>query len=85
VPQWCALADEVAKRLGFYCFLLQVGVPLFELRLELLNLLKGPRVGDGGADVVTEELAPRTSLLERWSRLISSPEGSLPGSKLRWT
>src|SRR6058998_3164597 len=40
VPQWSALADEVAKGFGFHHLLLQVGVPLFELRLETLNLLK---------------------------------------------
>ena len=59
VPQWCALADEVTKGFGFHHFLLQVGVPLFELRLETLYLLKGPRVGDGGADVIGKDLPPR--------------------------
>src|SRR5882762_6923641 len=59
VPQWCALADEVTKGFGFHHFLLQVGVPLFELRLETLYLLKGPRVGNGGADVIGKDLPPR--------------------------
>src|SRR3989441_8620064 len=59
VPQWCALADEVAKSFGFHHFLLQVGVPLFELRLGTLYLLKGPRVGNGCADVIGKDLPPR--------------------------
>ena len=58
VPQWFALADEVTKRFGFHHLLLQIGVPLFELRLETLYLLKGPRVGDGGADVIGKDLPP---------------------------
>src|SRR5258706_7547359 len=63
VPQGCALADEVAKGFGFHHLLLQVGVPLFELRLETLYLLKGPRVGDGSADVIGKDLPPRPRFL----------------------
>src|SRR5882672_800339 len=63
VPQWCALADEVAKGFGFHHFLLEVGVPLFELGLETLYLLKGPRVGDGSADVIGKDLLPRPTFI----------------------
>ena len=53
------MADEVAKGFGFHHLLLQVGVLLFELRLEALYLLKGPRVGDSRADVIGKDSRPR--------------------------
>src|SRR5882672_7198147 len=70
LSQGGALADELAEGLGLHHFLLQIGVMNFELRFEPLDFLEGACVGNGGTHVVTEELAPGTSLLAHFGAMI---------------
>src|SRR5689334_10256253 len=43
------LADQIAKGLGLHHRLLQVRILQLQLRLKMLDFLKGARVGDGGS------------------------------------
>src|SRR5882672_347616 len=70
LAQGGALADELAEGLGLHHFLQQIGVMHLELRFEPLDFLEGARVGNGGTHVVTEELAPGTSLLAHFGAMI---------------
>ena len=59
LAQGGALADEVAESFGCHHLLLQVGVLHFQLGLEPLYFFKGAGVGDGGANVIGKNPAPR--------------------------
>ena len=56
------MADQIAEGLRFYDLLLQVSVLKLQLRFEMLDFLKGPRVGDGCSDMVREDSATRARL-----------------------
>ena len=58
LPQRRALADQIAERFGFNDFFLEIGILLLQFRLEFLNFLEGPRVRDGSAEVIGENLLP---------------------------
>ncbi len=62
VPQGLALAHQFAEGFGLHHFFFQVSVLHFELRLETLNFLERPRVGDGRAEVIGENLLPGMSV-----------------------
>ena len=53
-----ALADKVAESFGFNDFLPQTGVLYFELRFETLDFFKCPRIGDGSANMISEDSPP---------------------------
>ena len=61
VLQRVALTDQLAEGFGLHHFFLQVSVLHLELRLETLNFLEGPRVGDGRAEVIGNYLLPGVS------------------------
>ena len=70
-----ALTDKIAEGFRFHHLLVQVSVLEFELCLEPLDLLKGPRVGDGGADVVGEDPAPGSGF---WGQHLAREPGQHP-------
>src|SRR5208282_3532507 len=58
LPQDRALADQIAEGLRLHHRLLQIHVVQFELSFEMLDFLKGARIGDGGPDVISEDPRP---------------------------
>ncbi len=64
LAQGSALAYQVAKRFSLHDFLLQIGVLEFQLRLQTLDFLNGPGIGDQGGDVVGNDGTPRPGVLD---------------------
>src|SRR4030095_3493257 len=58
LPQGRALADQVAEGLRFHHGLLQVSVLKFQLSFEMLDFVKGARVGNGGTYMIREDTTP---------------------------
>jgi hypothetical protein len=65
LAQGGAPADEIAKGFSFRHLFLQIGILQFKLRLEPLDFLKGPCVGDGGTNVIRKDSAPGQGFVRR--------------------
>ena len=59
LPQTGTLADQVAEGFGFDHCLLQVSVLEFQLGFEMLDLIKGTRIGNRRSNVVRKNPPPR--------------------------
>jgi len=63
LSQCGTLANQIAERFGLNHRFLQVSVLKFQLGLEGLDLLKGPRIGDGSPQMISKDPPPGQEFL----------------------